>query len=245
MTEESFNLSLLYRFLIQNLKVNTIILFGSTARGEQSKTSDIDILLITEKKIKRREVLKIIPESIVPKNKLGLAVYSSEQIISSYKNGSLFMAHLLKEGKVVYDNGFFRELSSDPFVLSFSRMKLSLQIFDERLELTNDLHIYDKHFVRVLSDFYAMAKNTAFIILAHNGHLIFNRKKAFVMIIERYPSYKDTIEMLEELEPFYKRIHGGITEKYPNESVLSEEKVAELRSQLKKLISLGEQEIDR
>lgn len=236
-------LAALYKFLIDKVHVKTIVLFGSTARGEQTTTSDIDLLLITEKKIKRRDVLKIIPESLFPKKKLGLSTYSTEQVNSAYRNGSLFMAHLLKEGKVVYDDGFFEQLSSKPFILSSSRMRLSLKIFDERLKLTNDLRIYDKHFVRVLSDFYAMAKNTAFIMLAHEGDLIFNRKKAFAMLLERYPSHKETIENLQELEPFYVRTHRGTAKRCPFDPSYSEEKVAELRTELKELITLGEKEI--
>lgn len=236
-------LTVLYEFLIDRFQVKTIVLFGSTARGEQTSTSDIDLLLITEKKIKRREVLKAIPDTLYPKRKLGLSTYSADQVNSAYRKGSLFMAHLLKEGKVAYDDGFFKRLSSKPFILSTSRMRLSLKIFDERVKLTNDLRIYDKHFVRVLSDFYAMAKNIAFILLAYEGDLIFNRKKAFAMLSERYPSHKETIENLQELEPFYIRTHRGAIERYPLPPSYSEEKVAQLRLELKELITLGEKEI--
>lgn len=245
MTEESVNLSALFRFLLETFSAKTIILFGSTARGEQSNTSDIDILLVTENKIKRRDAVKIIPEKIFPKYKMGLSIYSTKQITSSYMSGSLFMAHLLSEGKVVYDDGFFSKLSSVPFVLSLPRMRLSLEIFNERLELTNNLQIYNKHFVRVLSDFYTMAKNIAFIILAYNGSLVFNRKKAFDMLKEKYPSYKDTIEPLERLEPFYLRTQRGLRSINKNEAVPSEKEISELRRQLKKLITLGEQQIGR
>lgn len=230
-------------FLVKSVNVRTIILFGSTARDEAIRCSDIDLLLITEQKISKREVKRLIPKSLMPSKKLSLSVYSVEQIHSAYEGGSLFLAHILKEGKVLYDDGFFKELSSSPFFISCSRMRLSLRIFEQRLEIANNLEMYDKHFVRLFSDFYSMAKGIAFMILANNGQYVFNRKEAFDMLSNKYPDYKQTIKKLQALEPFFIKTHRGVSERLPFDPAVSEEKLEEMKTNLKELITLGESEI--
>lgn len=243
MTKRNSDLITLCEFLIKKVPVRTVILFGSTARGDTTNRSDIDLLLITQQRSNKRAIKRLIPQSLMPSKKLCLSVYSAEQIHSAYVNGSLFMTHLIKEGKILYDDGFFKELCSNPFTISSSRMKLSLKIFEQRLETANNIEMYNKHFIRLYSDFYSMAKGIAFMILANNGQYVFNRKEAFDLLSNKYPDYKQTIKKLQALEPFFIKTHRGVSERLPFDPTVSEEKLEEMKTNLKELITLGDSEI--
>ena len=237
------DLSLLSEFLVRMFKVRTIILFGSLARGDHNSTSDIDLLLITREKVEKRQIEKTIPKSLVPKRNLAFSVYSQNQIDSAYKEGILFLVHVLKEGRIVYDDGFFKELSSSPFTLSPRRIRLSLRIFEQRLEAGDDLEMFDHHFVKLLSNYYSIAKSIAFILLAIDGQYLFNKKKAFETLSVKYPIYRGKIKKLSELEPFYLRAARRSDIEYPFDPADAEQKVIEAREYLKELIALGERKI--
>lgn len=77
------------------------------ARHDSHESSDIDLLLITRQELRRREVEKMIPKKLAPKEgHLSISIYTEDQFVSAYKRGTLFMVHLLKEGKILYDDGF-------------------------------------------------------------------------------------------------------------------------------------------
>lgn len=236
-------LSPLVKFLLCKFRVRTIILFGSLARGDYNSLSDIDLLLITRKKLEKRQIKKIIPKSLIQQKNLALSVYSQTQMDSAYKEGILFLVHVLKEGRILYDDGFFKELSSSPFYPSPRRMSLSLRIFEQRLQVGDNLAMFDKHFVKLLSNYYSIAKSIAFILLAVDGQYIFNKKKAFEMLSEKYPTHREKIRKLSKLEPFYTRAHRSRDAKYPFDPVDAEKKIIELRRCLEELINLGEREI--
>jgi hypothetical protein len=213
------------------------------ARGDYSSSSDIDLLLITREKLDKREIKRIIPKSLIPKKYLALSVYSQNQIDSAYKDGILFLVHVIKEGKILYDDGFFKELSSMPFNPSQCRMRLSLQVFEQRLEVADNLKMFDKHFVKLLSDYYSIAKSIAFILLASEGRYIFKKKQAFALLSAKYPEYRGKIRKLSELEPFFIRANRLSNAEYPFDPANAEEKVLELRGYLRELIALGEREV--
>jgi hypothetical protein len=73
---------------------NNLMLYGSIARGDYTTNSDIDLLSIVSGKT----------EKIVSHN-LNLSKYNIEQISKMAKEGSLFVFHLAKEGKILIDEG--------------------------------------------------------------------------------------------------------------------------------------------
>lgn len=222
--------------------MRSIILFGSEARNDSTDTSDIDLLLISHGEVKRRDVEQIIPTSLLPKGrKLGLSIYSEEQLISAYEEGSLFMMHLLKEGKVLYDDGFYEQLLLTPFNPSERKMRLKLKMLKQRLEIAEDLQKFNNLFIVVLGDFFSISKNLAYVLLAMNGHFIFNKKKAFLRLAETYPEYEEGIRKLQSLEPFFLRKAKGIVKPLPFSPKNCEDKVVEMRECIKELIVLGEE----
>lgn len=82
-----------------------IILFGSHARGDAAKDSDIDLVVIKKTKapfLKRmREVAKILSNAQITQS-ADVLVYTPEEFDALSKRWNPFFQRILKEGKIVY-----------------------------------------------------------------------------------------------------------------------------------------------
>lgn len=82
-----------------------IILFGSHARGDATKESDIDLVVIKRTKtpfLKRmREVAKILSDARITQS-ADVLVYTPEEFNALSKRWNPFFHRILKEGKIVY-----------------------------------------------------------------------------------------------------------------------------------------------
>lgn len=91
--------------IAENYKPEKIILFGSVARGEEKKDSDIDLLIIKNSKKKRPFRVKEVFEALRGINRnspLDPIVYTPKEISNRIELGDYFIKRILKEGKVVY-----------------------------------------------------------------------------------------------------------------------------------------------
>jgi hypothetical protein len=170
------------------------------------------------------------------RRKLNLSIYSEARFLSAYKKGSLFFAHLLDEGKVLYDDGFYRRFRQKRFKPSTQKMRLSLKILKQKLEVANDLKKFNNLYVGVLSDFFLVSKEAIYNLLALDGHAIFDKEKAFSELAAKYPRYEEEIRKLHSLEPFFLRNVKGIKEPLPFSPYGCEERVIEMRNCVKSLL---------
>jgi len=94
-------------------KIESIVLYGSVARDEAREDSDIDILVVTrddDRKLYDR-ISKIRTSIDLDNNTLTALVHMSRDELERYaKLGSLFVEDVLKEGVILYDNGFFKKV---------------------------------------------------------------------------------------------------------------------------------------
>lgn len=101
--------------LIKDLKPynpERIIVFGSYARGEAKKDSDLDVLIVKktqQNKLKRvGKVLDLLyPAKRLGKNYYSLAidphVYTPKEIRERLDLGDFFVSRILREGKLIYE----------------------------------------------------------------------------------------------------------------------------------------------
>ncbi len=87
--------------LVSIEKIYSLVLYGSVARGESTKESDIDLLLITNLKDRAwvERALKKLPE------KVNVAVHSKEGIRSLAEETPLFMLFTEAESEKIFDTG--------------------------------------------------------------------------------------------------------------------------------------------
>lgn len=97
--------------------INSIVVYGSVARKEASKESDIDILIISNLKEKIAEkTLDISYDVDLKYNTATSLVHLTPKEIEHRINvGSPFIEDILKEGVVLYDDGTFERIREKVF----------------------------------------------------------------------------------------------------------------------------------
>lgn len=108
--------------------VQSIQLFGSYARNEESNLSDYDILVILEKGIRVSENLEKEIKTLFNRN-VSISWYSKERIIFLFETGHLFAWHLYLESKPI-SNDYFISTLGVPSIYSrgLADVKTLLQI---------------------------------------------------------------------------------------------------------------------
>ena len=71
---------------------NNLLIYGSHARGDSHKDSDIDLLSLTED----------VSRKIIRGN-INLSLYNVDKIHTMAKQGALFVYHLISEGTILND----------------------------------------------------------------------------------------------------------------------------------------------
>ncbi len=86
--------------------LDSLILYGSVARRDFHPESDIDILVILEDKKLEEKASDISYEIDLKNNTFTTMFLSTPEEIERYlRRGSPFLENVLREGKVLYDNG--------------------------------------------------------------------------------------------------------------------------------------------
>jgi predicted nucleotidyltransferase len=94
-------------------ELDSIVLYGSVARNETTRDSDIDVLIIAKTTDKRvyDSILRMSTDIDLDHNTLTSLVYLNRAEFEKYfKMNSPFINSVLKEGVVLYDNGTFRRI---------------------------------------------------------------------------------------------------------------------------------------
>jgi uncharacterized protein len=90
--------------IVAKFSPERIILFGSRARGDNRKESDVDLLVLFKKIKDRRELEKDMQRAIYPRFlPLDLLVSTSERYEEIKSNKSLVYYNISKEGVVIYE----------------------------------------------------------------------------------------------------------------------------------------------
>ncbi|MGE5502132.1 MAG: nucleotidyltransferase domain-containing protein [Ignavibacteriales bacterium] len=87
--------------------IRAVILFGSAARGDAGRSSDVDLLLITPESHPRHTTM----------GNLSLSLYSARELLKRARKGNLFVCHIVQEGKVIYDESNYFQRLKDAFAL--------------------------------------------------------------------------------------------------------------------------------
>ena len=90
--------------IADNYQPDKIILFGSCARGNAGKNSDIDLLIVKKTDLDMHQrILEI--QDIVPHNfPLDIIVYTPEEFEKNKNNKWSFLYRVMKEGKIIYES---------------------------------------------------------------------------------------------------------------------------------------------
>ena len=92
-------------------QLDSIVLYGSVARGEAKRNSDIDILVVTLRPGVTREKISEICSDFTYENDyaffVSLVHFGREELDRLREVRSPFIANVLSEGVILHDNGTF------------------------------------------------------------------------------------------------------------------------------------------
>lgn len=92
--------------LVRDLRPERVLLFGSFARGDHNRASDLDLVIIAETALPFCERIGHALEACY-RHSGGMAVealvYTPEEWRRMVESGSSFATHVLREGRVLYD----------------------------------------------------------------------------------------------------------------------------------------------
>lgn len=80
-----------------------MILFGSAARGEHDKTSDIDLLIVKRTHKRFLDRLKEVVEILRPHYAIDVLVYTPSEFRGMHEEENPFIEQILKDGVVLYE----------------------------------------------------------------------------------------------------------------------------------------------
>ncbi|RJQ48874.1 MAG: nucleotidyltransferase domain-containing protein [Nitrospiraceae bacterium] len=96
-------ISSISRKIVKGFDPEKIILFGSSARGTQTKDSDIDLLIIMDSKQRPAKRSMEISKACRPKFiSMDILVRTPEEIKERLQIGDYFIKEILNKGKVLY-----------------------------------------------------------------------------------------------------------------------------------------------
>ena len=183
-------------------QVRSVILIGSYSRGDNTEYSDLDLVIVSASSLPRSSFYSLLPLRLRTRE-LSLLPYPWDVFKDLYYEGALFMAHVVTEGKVLYDDGYFATLTRIPFKVSVNSLLLQWRMLKHRVELFDDMSIYGRVFVDCLSHLYSILKNVAIIALALGGELEFNKSRALETFVSKYPKLRRDITELRRLQSFH------------------------------------------
>jgi predicted nucleotidyltransferase len=120
-SETKSNLTKNHKLTLKNLKerlvnelgdeLDSLVLYGSAAREDYGRQSDIDVLLILEDKKSEDKISDIRYDVDVKNNTVTtFFICTPHEIEKIFHLGFPFINNVVKEGKVIYDNGTWERL---------------------------------------------------------------------------------------------------------------------------------------
>ncbi len=224
------------RFLVDSMPgIDGICLYGSVARGDASEWSDIDLLVIgSNPNTTPARLLKRIRQEY-PSARISLLYYFTPDFKEHYKEGALFVAHVLSEGKVLYDKrGILRRLLTQRPV---PRVRIADEVQTQlgRLEAYEDTRRFNGNFLFCFAHLYSIGKGIIMLGLAKDGILEFNREQAFRRFAMIHPLLAGEVSKVAEIRPFYSLVTSRKPEQLPFPYKDTDDKVQQVVEAIKTL----------
>lgn len=200
--------------LVQSFpSIDAVLLCGSVARGDADEWSDIDLVVIGSDADLTPEHLR---GALSARNdRISLIYYPTSGFQKLYREGALFIAHLKKEGVVLYDRlNLLKGIMHQPFT---PVVDVGQEIRAHRAKLApyTDPRRFNNNFLFCLSHLYSIGKGVIMLGLAKKGVLEFNREEAFRRFVSLNPDLARETEKVAQLRPFYRLVTGREPEPLP------------------------------
>jgi predicted nucleotidyltransferase len=103
-TEQEVQLEALLKTLIECVKPEKVVLFGSYANGTATPQSDVDLLVILESDLRRDRRQEMISRALRPRRvPVDILAYTPIEVETCMANPASFVRHILTTGKIIYE----------------------------------------------------------------------------------------------------------------------------------------------
>jgi predicted nucleotidyltransferase len=90
--------------IVRELRPEKIILFGSYAYGDPTPDSDVDLLVIMETELPKRQRSWEVARLLIPRPfPVDVLVRTPEEIQHAFATGDFFIQEIVSKGKVLYE----------------------------------------------------------------------------------------------------------------------------------------------
>ena len=193
--------------------IEGVLLCGSVARGDADEWSDIDLVVIGSDPDLTTSRMR---EALADMNRrVSLIYYPAEAFDEQFRQHALFIAHLQKEGLIVFDrSGRLKNILGKPFAPVVD-VEQGIRAHRARLAPYSDPRRFNNNFLFCLSHLYSIGKGVVMLGLAKEGVLEFNRDTAFGRYAGLHPELADETRKIAQLRPFYRLVTGRRPEPLP------------------------------
>ncbi|MCA1707200.1 MAG: nucleotidyltransferase domain-containing protein [Actinobacteria bacterium] len=179
------------------------MLFGSVARGDQDRQSDLDVLIVVGDDDQARGVRSHFADAAF--SAVHPLVLSRRAMVEEVALRPSFVSHLLDEGNIVQQTVEWislrhelAEAASDPDLLNreVKRRARAIESFASPERFLNSP-------ITALSHMYAIARSLVIARLLQSGVREYSWQRAFDRYSELHPELRTEVEALKALRPFY------------------------------------------
>lgn len=183
-----------------------VCLFGSVARGDAVRSSDIDLLIFTgDPALGPVAVLKLLPESL--RAQVSIVCCPVDAFYTRYRRRPDFISHIRQESDLLYDrDGSVREMLTRQYSPDGFREGVASCL--RQLNLYRDTAPYRSNYLFCLADLYSIGRGLVSLALASDGTPEFNRARAFDRFAAAYPALRRELRSVSSLEPFHALVNG-------------------------------------
>jgi predicted nucleotidyltransferase len=183
-----------------------VILFGSSARGDATEDSDLDLLVISTHP-DANEAARAISKQ-VRSVKVSLLTHTWRSFGRLGDEDWLFVRHLSKEAIALWDpHREFARYCEVPYP-GAQAVADEIRRHSRAMAHLSDIERYGTDFLFPLANTYALAKRVAMLANARRDVHIFDRDRAILACAELYPVAARDLRTLRGLAPFYALTRG-------------------------------------
>jgi predicted nucleotidyltransferase len=214
-----------------------VVVFGSTARGDATHESDLDLLIISGEATRLDSIRRLCKDVRVPRVSLLTHTWSSFERLR-YEDW-LFIKHLSEEALPLLDalGDFSRRCQinfpGDRAVIA------EIRRHSRGIAQLTDLDRYGGDFLFPLANAYALTKRIAMLANSRAGVRIYHRDRALTACEELFPAAADDLRELRQLAPFYARTRGVHSSPTPFSSDLAESELLSSAAALQRLVAVA------
>jgi predicted nucleotidyltransferase len=187
--------------------IDAVVLFGSVARGDDDRSSDIDLLVVSrDADLDAAAVRARLPHRL-RHPKLAVTCIQPRRLRWIWRRGDVFAHHLSAERRILFDrDGAVTALMASTPPRPPSTIGTHLARAQAQLLAFDDLSPFRGELLFVLSSLYTLAKGLILTDLTRTGTATFNRQAAFEAFSARHPALAEDIRTVAELQPFYETV---------------------------------------